>query len=133
MILTSLPSPIIGCMEPAPYVTLLVYICISAAPAGLIGWIIGSAFKNKTPAFWLALGGTVLSAGIMIAVIVAGGHLDLEEALILSAPLASLACGTTGLVIKLRRPPGLWRAPHFLAGAGAALFTAMLAVLFMGN
>lgn len=118
-------------MEPAPYLMLLVITAIAAAPVGLLGWIVGSSFSDKTPAFWLAFAGTVLSAGIMIGVIVWDGCPDAGEALILIVPVVSLACAAAGLILRCRRP-GHWRAPHFLAGAAAALLTAMLAVMVMG-
>lgn len=131
MIAPILPSPVIACMEPAPYLMLLIITAIAAAPVGLLGWIVGSMLKDKTPAFWLAFAGTALSAGIMIGVIVWEAYLDAQASLLLIVPLASLACAARGFILRRRHPDG-WRAPHFWAGAGAALLTAMLAVMVMG-
>ncbi len=99
---------------------LITIACIFAAPAAMLAWLIGSAFKNKTPAFWLAIAGTQTSAATLIWLI-ATSRGD-NRLTLLAIAITAMACAT---VAMLTRPK--WRTlSHLLAGAGPALMTGLL-------
>jgi hypothetical protein len=102
-----------------------ILVALGAAPLGFIGWALGSAFNNKTPAMWLAVSGTVITSGGLVMLLHSLENTNGGERLTLVSALVAVTCCIAAVVCKFTQR-GSWKLAHYLAGTAPALLSATM-------